>query len=198
MFYGRDVYPDQGQWFQETLKLAAESTDVQWLVKLHPALFWKLEQEAARTEPAELETIRETLGALPPHMRLVRPDDDVDNTDLFQIIDAGVTIRGTVGLELPRLGIPVLTAGTSDYTGRGFTIDAETVEEYERNVRTVAQLDGLGPEQVRLANLYAYGVFCVRPWRFSSFALDYAPPDDTVESLDHQLRYNVRTADAPE
>src|SRR5207248_8416085 len=69
------------------------------------------------------------------------------------------------------------------------------VEEYERNVRGIADLDRLEPEQVRLAKLYAYGVFCVRPWRFSSFTLDYLPPEEAGESLDHQLRLHVRTVD---
>jgi hypothetical protein len=195
LFYGRDVYPDQGRWFQETLKLAAATPDVQWLFKLHPALFWKLELDGSRREPAELQMIRETLGELPSHIRLIRPDDDIDNNDLFEVIDAGLTIRGTIGLELPRLGIPVLTAGTSDYSGRGFTIDAETVDDYERNVKAIGGLDRLTPEQVRRANLYAYGVFCVRPWRFSSFALDYEPPSEVGEAADHQLRYRVRTLD---
>lgn len=195
MFYGRDVYVDQGRWFEETLRLAAEDDRVQWLVKLHPALFWKLEQEGVRREPAEFAMIREAVGELPPHVRLIRPDDDVDNVDLFQVVGAGVTIRGTVGLELPRLGVPVLTAGTSDYAGRGFTVDAADADEYERNVRAVADLDRLDGEQVRLAKLYAYGVFCVRPWRFSSFTLDYLPPEEAGESLDHQLRFHVRTVD---
>jgi len=195
MFYGRDVFSDQGRWFEETLRLAAADVRVQWLVKLHPALFWKLEQEGVRAEPAEFAMIREAVGELPPHVRLIRPDDDVDNVDLFQIVDAGVTIRGTVGLELPRLGVPVLTAGTSDYAGRGFTVDASDVDEYARNVRGIAALEPLDDEQVRLANLYAYGVFCVRPWRFSSFALDYLPPEEAGESLDHQLRFHVRTVE---
>jgi len=195
MFYGRDVFSDQGRWFEETLRLAAADVRVQWLVKLHPALFWKLEQEGVRAEPAEFAMIREAVGELPPHVRLIRPDDDVDNVDLFQIVDAGVTIRGTVGLELPRLGVPVLTAGTSDYAGRGFTVDASDVDEYARNVRGIAALEPLDDEQVRLANLYAYGVFCVRPWRFSSFTLDYLPPEEAGESLDHQLRFHVRTVE---
>jgi len=195
MFYGRDVFSDQGRWFEETLRLAAADVRVQWLVKLHPALFWKLEQEGVRAEPAEFAMIREAVGELPPHVRLIRPDDDVDNVDLFRIVDAGVTIRGTVGLELPRLGVPVLTAGTSDYAGRGFTVDAADADEYARNVRGIADLDRLDDEQVRLANLYAYGVFCVRPWRFSSFALDYLPPEEAGESLDHQLRFHVRTVE---
>src|SRR5919204_4950049 len=140
MFYGRDVFPDQGRWFEETLRLAAGDDRVQWLAKPPPAPFWKLRQGGYRAEPAEFAMIREAVGELPRHVRLIRPDDDVDNVDLFQIVDAGVTIRGTVGLELPRLGVPVLTAGTSDYAGRGFTVDAADRAEYERNVRGVADL----------------------------------------------------------
>ncbi len=194
MFYGSDVYPDQGRWFAETVRLAAEDDRVQWLVKLHPALYWKIRFDGVREEPAELAIIREVVGELPAHVQLLRPDDDVSNVDLFRIIDAGLTIRGTVGIELPPLGVPVLTAGTSDYSGKGFTIDADTVEQYESNVRAIAGLERLSPEQVRLARLYAYGIFCARPWRFDSFALDFRPLDAAGDTLEHRLRYNVRTA----
>jgi hypothetical protein len=190
MFYGEDLYVDQGVWFQETLRLATENDRVQWLVKLHPALLWKLRTETS-AEPAELRMIRAALGDMPPHMRLIMPDDDVDNVDLFRLIDAGVTIRGTIGIELPCLGVPVLTAGTSDYAGRGFTVDAATVAEYERNVRRIGQLPRLGDEQIRLAKLYAYGIFCRRPWPFQSFALDYLPLDQAGDTLLHRLRLMV-------
>lgn len=193
MFYGSDVYPDQGRWFSETVKLAAEDDSVQWVVKLHPALHWKLRSDGVRGDPAELEMIREAVGELPAHMHLVHPTDDVDNVDLFGILDAGVTIRGTVGLELPQLGIPVLTAGTSDYAGRGFTVDAASVEEYERNVRSIAELPRLDEDAVRTAKLYAYGIFCVRPWRFRSFSLDFLPVDAAGDTLEHRLAYNIRT-----
>lgn len=195
MFYGRDLYPDQGAWFSETVKLAAQDDGVQWLVKLHPALYWKLRADRVQEEPSELEMIREAIGALPPHMRLVQPDDDIDNVDLFRIVDAGVTIRGTVGMELPQLGVPVLTAGTSDYAGRGFTIDADTIEQYERNVRSIASLPRLDDEQQRAAKLYAYGIFCVRPWRFQSFSLDFLPVDEAGDTLEHGVSYKLRTLD---
>jgi len=193
MFYGTDIYPDQGKWFTETIRLAADDERVQWLVKLHPALLWKLGNEGVSAEPAELDMIRSTVGELPGHMRLLLPQDDIRNGDLFQVIDAGITIRGTVGIELPPLGIPVLTAGTSDYAGRGFTIDAADVGEYERNVRSIAELPRLTPEQVELAKLYAYGMFCVRPWRFSSFELDFLPLEEAGDTLAHRLLWHVRT-----
>ncbi len=195
MFYGEDLYPDQGRWFAETLRLAAQDESVQWLVKLHPALHWKLRTDGDTSEPAEYSLIREAVGGLPPHMRLIRPDDDVDNVDLFQLVDAGVTIRGTVGLELPALGVPVITAGTADYGERGFTIDPPTVEAYEEAIRSIPALERLDERQVELARLYAYGVFCVRPWRFSSFALEFLPLESAGHTLEHSLRYRIRTVE---
>lgn len=192
MFYGSDVFDDQGQWFAETIRLAAQDDSVQWLVKLHPALYWKHRNEGIEAEPAELSMIRDAVGELPDHMRLVSPDADIANADLFELVDVGVTIRGTVALELPPLGVPVLTAGTSDFTGHGFTLDAADRAEYERNVRGIAQLGKLDSEQTRLARLYAYGVFCRRPWHISSFALEYLPLDEAGDTLEHRVRVHLR------
>jgi hypothetical protein len=195
MFYGVDVFPDQGAWFSRTVELAAADDRVQWLVKLHPALYWKLRQSGVADEPTELTMIREAVGELPDHMRLILPDDDVHNADLFRIIDAGVTIRGTVGLELPQLGVPVLTAGTSDYAGRGFTVDAGSVGEYERNVRAIADLGRLDDDAVARARLYAYGVFCLRPWVFRSFTVAYPEPEKAGDTLLHRVHWHVNTLD---
>jgi hypothetical protein len=34
-----------------------------------------------------------------------------------------------------------------------------------------------------------------RPWRFDSFALDFSPSGGESDTLEHQLRFNVRTLD---
>jgi hypothetical protein len=194
MFYGTDIFDDQGQWFQETVRLAAEDDRIQWLVKLHPALYWKLRSEGVTDEPSELTMIRDAVGELPAHVKLLPPDADVANADLFQFVDAGVTIRGTVGIELPPLGVPVVTAGTGDYSGRGFTLDAADRNEYARNIRSLADRGRLSAEEVRLARLYAHAVFCRRPWHFDSFAIEYLPLDEAGDTLEHRVR--IRIADA--
>jgi hypothetical protein len=190
MFYGRDLYSDQGVWFRETLRVAAENADVQWLVKLHPALLWKLQSNQVEEDPAELDIIRATLGELPPHMKLLMPDHDVDNRELFQLLDAAVTIRGTIGIELPQLGVPVLTAGTSDYAGRGFTVDADSVEEYEANVRRIGTLPRLEPAQVEAAKLYAYGVFCRKPWVYTSFGMTFLTEGFQSDRIQYRTSYH--------
>ena len=51
------------------------------------------------------------------------PYSEISTRSIFGVTDYGITIRGSVGFELPCFGVPVLTAGTGFYSGRGFTID---------------------------------------------------------------------------
>jgi len=48
---------------------------------------------------------------------------------------------------------------------------------------------------MRIAELYAYGIFCVRPWRFRSFALEFLPIDEAGDTLENRLRYVGRRLD---
>ena len=61
--------------------------------------------------------IRERVGKLPPHVRVLAPDTKVSTLSLFRSIDAGITVRGSIGYELPCFGVPVVTAGTGRYSG---------------------------------------------------------------------------------
>ena len=137
MFYGRDLFEDQEEWFVETVRAACANDAVNWVVKLHPANLWKLRRDGYVGELDEHRAIRERVGDLPAHVRVLDPDNDISTWSLFDVTDYGVTIRGSVGFELPCFGKPVLTAGTGFYSGRGFTIDSATPDEYLERLRTI-------------------------------------------------------------
>ena len=126
MFFGRDLFADQEEWFVETVRAACANDRVNWIVKLHPANVWKRRRDGVTGELDEHVAIREHIGELPPHVKLLEPDTDISTWSLFDVTDFGVTIRGSVGFELPCFGKPALTAGTGFYSGRGFTVDSDT------------------------------------------------------------------------
>jgi hypothetical protein len=130
---------------------------------------------------------------VPPHMAIVRPDSEISTRSIFGVTDYGITIRGSVGFELPCFGVPVLTAGTGFYAGRGFTIDSATRAEYLERLRTIEQVAPLTPEQVELARRHAYGLFRLRPMRFTSFLATIRPLDEMGHPLDHDVEIRVRT-----
>jgi hypothetical protein len=168
LFFGDDLFEDQETWLVETVKAMVANPAVNWVVKLHPANLIK-----GATRSNDEEAIRDAVGMLPPHVRLMQPDTDVNTYSLFPVIDAGITIRGTVGLELPCFGAPVLTAGTGRYSGMGFTNDSSSVDEYLGKLATIQDLPRLTEEETLLAKKHAYGLFHLRPFLFTSFNASY-------------------------
>jgi len=193
MFYGEDLFADQEEWFVATVRAAAANPAVNWIVKLHPANVWKLRREGLEDVRDEETAIREAIGEPPAHVAVVRPDSDISTRSIFGVTDYGITIRGSVGFELPCFGVPVLTAGTGFYSGRGFTIDSATPEDYVGRLRRIEEIPRLEPREVELARRHAYALFKLRPLRFTSFLATIRPLEEMGHPLDHDVEIRVRT-----
>jgi len=200
LFYGTDLFKDNGEWFVETIKAACANPNLNWLIKLHPVNTWKRELEGVTGELAEIKMIREKIGELPPHVKLLLPDCGISTFSLFQHADYGVIIRGTAGMEMPCFGKPVVTAGTGRYAGKGFTVDPSTKEEYLSVLASLHDMPALSPGIVELAKKHFYAYFALRPWVLKSFSvkmrppkgagdLEYARMEPAVKSLD-EVRAN--------
>src|SRR5207237_8856279 len=124
-----------------------------------------------------------------------RPETERSRCSCFAVTDYGITIRGSVGFELPCFGVPVLTAGTGFYSGRGFTVDSATADEYLARLRRIEEIPPLTPEQVELARRHAYALFRLRPMRFTSFLPTIRPLAEMGHPLDHDVELRVRTAE---
>jgi hypothetical protein len=148
---------------------------------------------SARTPPSP--RWREAIGEPPPHVAVVRPESDLSTRPIFGVTDYGITIRGSVGFELPCFGVPVLTAGTGFYSGRGFTVDLATPEECVARLRRIEEIPPLGPREVELARRHAYALFRLRPLRFTSFLATIWPLEEMGHPLDHDVEIRVRTRD---
>ena len=72
-------------------------------------------------------------------------------------------MRGTVGVEAARLGIPVLTAGPARYAELGFTVDSASRGEYLARLARIEDTPPLSAEQRELAERFGYGLFLLRP-----------------------------------
>jgi hypothetical protein len=187
LFYGEDLFRDYAAWFVATVKAACANDQASWLIKMHPANLWKRAWENVTSEHAETRLIREQVGPLPDHVRLVQPETTISTLSLFQAADCAVTVRGTTGMEAPCYGLRVLTAGTGRYSGLGFTDDFATADAYLAALARVHELGPLEPERVRLARLHAHAVFCRRPWTMESFRSAFAYPESGSHPLAHNL-----------
>ncbi|MGQ0512030.1 MAG: hypothetical protein ACT4P9_15625 [Betaproteobacteria bacterium] len=178
LFYGTDLFSGgYEQWLVETVRAASRNPAVNWVLKVHPANVQRNARVGYSGEYGELLALARAFGRVPEFLRVVRPEDSVSPLSFFALTDWGITVRGTVGLELPCLGVPVLTAGSGRYSGKGFTIDPDTPQAYLDAVAGIHHIPPLGEEQVRLGVRYAYHVFRSRPARYGAVLEDvYGKP----------------------
>jgi hypothetical protein len=190
MFFGRDLFVDQEEWFVETLCAACANDRVNWVVKLHPANVWKRKRDNFEGELDELVAIRERVGELPPHVHVLPPDTEISTWSLFDVTDWGITIRGSVGFELPCFGTPALTAGTGFYSGRGFTVDSDSAPEYLARLGRIDEIPPPDPAAVELARKHAYALFRLRQTRFTSFRSVFKP----IDAIDDPYEATIEVA----
>lgn len=194
MFFGRDLFADQKEWFIESVRAACANDRVNWIVKLHPANVWKRKRDRVSGELDEHVAVREQIGDLPPHVKLLEPDTDISTWSLFDVTDYGVTIRGSIGFELPCFGKPGLTAGTGFYSGRGFTVDSATAEEYLERLKRIDEVGPPSAESVELAKKHAYALFKLRQTRFTSFRSVYKPVEEIDDPSEATIEVSLRDA----
>jgi hypothetical protein len=150
------IYPNANIWTLETIRRLIGNTEADWIIRVHPGEL---------TDGSVLSTgdiIKAEFPALPEHIKVLWADSDVNSYGLYQLIDGGITIFGTVGVELAAMGKPVVLAGQAHYGAKGFTLDAGSQAEYVALLDRAAKLAPLSPEQTALARRYAYWYFVQR------------------------------------
>lgn len=195
-FYGEDLFETYGEWFIETVKEACKNSQLNWVIKVHPANIWRLERDEKSQHQkhygklAEYLLIDKAIGQLPGHVKIMPPETDINTFSLFSVADYILTVRGTIGIEAPCYGVPVFTAGTGRYAGLGFTNDSATRQEYLDKLSRLQEFPSLTTEQVKLARQHAYALFLMRPFSFGSFEIKYYH-DKKAHVLDPRIEIKV-------
>ena len=189
LFYGQDLFAGgYEEWLVETVRAAESNKSVNWILKLHPANMYRNPSLASSRKYGELQALEKAFKKVPDFLTVVYPDNSISPLSFFGITDYGITVRGTVGLELPCFGIPALTAGTGRYSEKKFTIDSSSCEEYLSKIQHIEKIPSLTQDQVQLAQRYAFHVFQVRPARYSgAFTDDYRIPQGYFRRRDVNL-----------
>jgi hypothetical protein len=166
--WGADLFRDYEEWLIETVRAACANDRLNWVIKIHPANLGKSMQEGVHREPSEVKSLRRHIPRWPPHIFMLPAESRMSTLSLFPVMDYCLTVRGTIGIEAARLGIPVLTAGTGRYDRRGFTIDSDSREEYLARLDRIQEIPRISAAQRELAERFAYGLFLMRPYLLKS------------------------------
>ena len=178
-FYGDSIFDDYEQWLIETIRLANRNDAVNWIIKLHPVNVWRYQADGVSDiEYSEIRALKEANLQLAPHVKILYPGTHINTWSLFQVSDYCVTVRGTVGIEMAALGKQVITAGSSHYSGRGFTTDPKTTKEYEDTLLNIQTLHSLGKNARSRALKFCFWFLKRKPYYFRNFSIKYSGRDD--------------------
>jgi hypothetical protein len=164
--YGKMAFEIVNDWVIETIRAMESNRDVTWLIKIHPVEFKDKQRYGV------YQLILEHFPKLPEHIRLIHPTLPVNTYGLFSILDGGVTVFGTVGLELAASGKPVILAGAPYYGGRGFTYDCKSKEEYLNLLSRANHLPHQSVCELERARQFAYIHFIQRQIPLNVFTDD--------------------------
>lgn len=190
-FWGEDLFRDYEEWFVQTVLAACRNDHLNWVIKVHPANVIKDRRDGISTEPSEVLALRERVGSLPPHVKVISAEAELTTLSLFGAMDYCLTVRGTVGIEAALLGKVVLTAGTGRYDRHGFTLDFDTPEAYLACLARLEEVPPVSAQMQELAERFGYGVFLCRPLRLEVFNMRFR--QDATASLD--VGCTARTVD---
>jgi len=102
------AFANQIEWLAQLIDWVEHSNDLQLIVRIHPR------EGKNKREGRYSEHLSQLLAAFQhgkyPHCRFIWPEEPISSYDLFEIADLGLTAWSTVGLEMARLGVPVLVA----------------------------------------------------------------------------------------
>lgn len=154
---GRErCFRSPGEWATETIAWFAERPERRLVVRAHPA---EVRTHKALSREPVTELIANAFPILPPNVRVIPPEDSTSSYPLMRASDVTLVYTSTAGMEAALAGRPTVTAATTQYGGKGFTIDpVGSADYFETLGRVVTDPTSFVPD-VELARRFAWFFF---------------------------------------
>ncbi len=190
-FYGESIYSNYQEWLIETVRIAIKNNNINWIIKVHPVNVWRSKMDGVVMEQLEKVILEKEFGILPSNIKFINADTKINTFSFFNYIDFGITVRGTIGMELPCFDVPVITCGSGRYDKMGFTVDLNTKENYEN---LLLNLHNFNVENIKdmsdKAKLYTYITLKLRAIKFDHIKLNYTNENIFSKNKTFKLKVN--------
>ncbi len=182
LHYPRNAFASQREWLVETIRWFAGRSDLQLLIRIHPAEI----SGNPRSRQLAQDAIREVFPELPPNVAVIGPESPVSSYVLAEMADSVIIFATKMGVELSATGKVVIVAGEAWVRNKGITRDAASREHYFELLGHLPVRGGLDEATRERALAYAYHFFMRRMIELPFVQPDPGPRRFTIalESVD--------------
>lgn len=184
LHYRANAFPDMLTWVLETIRYFSKRTDLQLLIRIHPA-----EIRGLVSRQPLLPEILKVFPELPKNIFIIPPDNSTSTYAAMMRCDSVIIYGTKTGVELTSIGVPVIVGGEAWIRNKGITIDASSRKEYFGHIDKLPLKQKLNPGILERARKYAYHFFFRRmiQIRFMKPSEGWPPYKVDISRLDELL-----------
>ncbi len=140
------IFCDYYVWFVETLRILSKNKNINIFIKPHPNEYkYKYKESSEEVVSNILENS--------DNKNIFYIKKNISRDFLYSFTDVIVTICGSIGLEAPCRGIPVITAARGTYYDANTTENSETFNEYKLKLDKIIDIKKLSNEIIFKAKI---------------------------------------------
>jgi hypothetical protein len=122
------AFDGQMKWIAATFDFIRRHPEIDLIVRAHPAEIVPKFQTRGRI----VQQIVERFSPLPPNVRLIGPESEISSDTLRSMASLNLVYCSSVGMEAIIAGQPVLICGNPYYARKGFSINVDSPDQYDR------------------------------------------------------------------
>lgn len=125
----RNPFQNQVEWLKELIAWVEARPELRLVIRLHPRM---AKGHRHTSESSEAGQMRREFSRLPTRVAIVWPESDISSYNVAEHADVVLTAWSSIGLELARLGIPLISAfqRVGPWPAGKFNLFSETKEGY--------------------------------------------------------------------
>ena len=143
----RFLFLDNYTWTNYTLETIKKLKNINWIVKEHPQEFYYNCKINFSSLVKDLEKKYDHIRWYPKNLH---------GASLMKFTDVAITSHGTVGVEYPCFGIPIIVADKSSFTNWGFTLEPKNKIEYKNLLKRAHQINKLNKQKAEKAKVFLF------------------------------------------
>mgnify|MGYP000726970116 CR=1 FL=1 len=151
-----DAFLNHTEWLLMLRDYAEARDDIQIVVRVHP-------REGARQfgfDSQHLQQLKATFTQNTFKFIIIWPDDPISSYDLMELADVCLIAWSTMGQEIARLGVPVLSCtGNMLYADDDFIQVATTKESYKKKLDSMINMDYTWNHLLKATRFYHWRTF---------------------------------------